>query len=82
MTQRIKVVDLETGKVRSLKKFKENEQVKFNHANLSFAEIVKRGLLSKNELEKLVAGGILKELKYMNKRYISRAELSDYFKKK
>lgn len=82
MNQRIKVVDLKTGKVSSLKKFREKSQIEFNKTHLSFSEIVERRLLSKSELKKLVAAGTLKECKNKNKRYIERVALFNFFGKK
>jgi hypothetical protein len=82
MNQRIKVMNLKTGKVSSLKKFKANSLIEFNKTHLSFSEIVERRLLSKGELERLVVSGTLKECKYRNKRYIERVELFNFFGKK
>ncbi len=64
MNQRIKIVDLETGRVSSLKKFKEKSLIEFNKTHLSFCEIVERRLLSKGELKKLVTAGTLMGCKY------------------
>ena len=79
MNQRIKVLDTETGKINSLKKFEAHTLIEFNKTHLSFSEIVKRNLLSKSELEKLVVAGTLKESKYKNKRYIERVALYNFF---
>lgn len=82
MIQRIKVEDLKTGEVITLKKFNENSLIEFNKKHLSFVEIVKKKLLSKSELERLVVAGTLKESKYRNKRYINRTELFNFFERK
>lgn len=80
--QRIKVTNLKTGKVSSLKKFRASSMIEFNKTHLSFSEIVERRLLSRSELERLVATGTLEEYMYRNKRYIKRTELFNFFDKK
>lgn len=82
MAYRIKVLNTVTGKVSSLKKFKASSLIEFNKTHLSFSEIVERKLLSKSELERLVAAGTLKGCKYGSKRYVERIELFNFFGKK
>lgn len=71
---KVKVTDLETGETTSLKKHRKETDRKY----LLVSHIIDKKVLSKTELEKLVASGVLKEVRHKNKRCIDKATLVDY----
>lgn len=72
---RMKILNLKTGKKLSLKRFEKNVLEEINKEYLSFTDIINRKILTRSELEKLIASKVLKDIKIKSKRYINRTTL-------
>lgn len=70
-----------TGKRTSMKKIREQstEELKLNY--IEKREVIKKMILTKNEIEKAFAKGKLSPINFMNKCFINRQELSKFIKK-